>query len=62
MKSKSRTQAIESAYRKHQAAIQSAINTRRAILAASEVVTLRSGLQLRIAHTAQGYQVVGLAS
>lgn len=62
MKSKSRAQALEAAYRKHQAAIQSAINTRRAILAASEVVTLRSGVQIVIKHGAQGYQVAGVLS
>lgn len=62
MKSKSRAQALQKAYREHQAAIQSAINTRRAILAASEVVTLRSGVQLVIKHGEQGYQVAGVLS
>lgn len=62
MKSKSRAQALHTAYRKHQAAIESAINTRRAILAASEVVTLRSGVQLVIKHGSQGYQVAGVLS
>lgn len=55
----SREQAILKAYRQHQSAIQSALNIRRAVMN-SEVVTLRSGQQLRIAHTSQGYQVVGV--
>jgi hypothetical protein len=50
------------AFRRHQAAIASAINTRRATFDAGEVVTLRSGVQIVIRHGVNGYEVAGLAA
>lgn len=61
MKSKSRAQALEKAFRQHERAIQSALSLYHAARA-SEVVTLRNGVQIVIKHGSQGYQVIGLAS
>lgn len=58
----SRISKLQSAYRKHQPAIQAALEARRRALTAAEVVTLRSGVQLIIRHGSQGYQVAGVKS
>lgn len=58
----SRISKLQSAYRKHQPAIQAALEARRRALAAAEIVTLRNGVQIVIRHGSQGYQVAGVKS
>lgn len=56
-------QRIHRAFNRYQHLIDAGLEQRRKMLASvGEVVTLRNGVSLIIQHTAQGYQVAGLAA